>query len=91
MKKPLLALAISLGVALGSFGTASAPAMAAMSAPHMEMGAPSDAQLVKHSHKRWVCEVHWKKKRIWRWHHWVWIKVPVRTCHWVWPHHNRHW
>ena len=91
MRRMLIALATSFGVALGSFAMATAPVAAAMPMTHVSV-AKSDVVQVHHKkwHKRkWICHIHWKKKRIWRHHHWVWIKVPVRVCHWVWWGH--HW
>jgi hypothetical protein len=89
MRKTFLALATAFSVALGSFVVTAAPAQAALTAPRVETAVPSDAQFVKHR-KRQVCHVHWKKQRLWKWHRWVWVKVPVRHCHWVRvPHHHR--
>ena len=94
MRRMLIALATSLGVAVGSFGVAVAPAAAAMPMTHLSV---SKGDVVQISHKKWhkrkwSCHVHWKKKKIWRYGHWAWISVPVRHCHWVWWHPKYpHW
>lgn len=93
MRRILIALATSLGVALGSFGVATAPAAAVMPMTHKSVS-NGDLIQVKHKnwHKRkWSCHVHWKKKKIWRRGHWVWIRVPYRHCHWVWWHPQYPW
>jgi hypothetical protein len=45
-------------------------------------------ELVRHGgkHRRLVCRTVWVKKKVWRHHHRVWIKVPKRQCHYVWRH-----
>jgi hypothetical protein len=90
-RKTLLAVATSLGVAIGSFGAATAPAAAAMtSAPVVSSEiVGTQAIQVKHRHwhhkkRHWHCRTVWVGKKVWRHHHWVWIKVPVRKCGWGW-------
>jgi len=88
MKRILIALATSLGIAAGSIGMGAAPAAAAMMAPTVKAETP--VQFVKHGrhhHRHLVCRTVWVKKKVWRHHHRVWIKVPKRQCHYVW----RHW
>ncbi len=85
MKRVVIALATSLGIAAGSFGFAPVPAVAAMSASSSAAEAPP-VELVRHGgkHRRLVCRTIWVKKKVWRHHHRVWIKVPKRQCHYVW-------
>jgi hypothetical protein len=79
LKKTLVALAVASGVALGSVGPLAEPAAAApMHHKHHHNW---------HPHKKRVCHIVWHRKHVWRHHHWVWIKVPVKHCHWGWGPH----
>jgi hypothetical protein len=91
-RKTLSALATSLGVAIGSFGAATAPVAAAVTmVPSVSAEMATGAPIIDVKHKKWhkkkkhrSCHTVWVGKKVWRHHHWVWIKVPVKKCGWVW-------
>jgi hypothetical protein len=83
----VLGLATSLGVALGSFGLASAPAQAASFGIYISpgwgpyWGGPAP-----------YCHIVYQKRKIWRHHNWKWVRVPVRVCPpYVHPHPYPYW
>jgi hypothetical protein len=92
LRKAIIAVATSIGVAIGSFGAVTAPAAAAVTmVPSMSAPVSTEAPVIQVKHKKWhkhrrhwSCHVVWVKKKVWRHHHWVWIKVPVRRCGWIW-------
>ena len=91
IRKTLLAVATSLGVAIGSFGAATAPVAAAITMVPAASVTSAGAPVIQIKHRHWhkkkkhrVCHTVWVGKKIWRHHHWIWIKIPITRCHWVW-------
>jgi hypothetical protein len=75
MRRILIALATSLGVALGSMGLASVPAQAASFGIYINPGwGPYWGGPPSH------CRIVYQKRKVWRHHKPRWIRVPVRVC-----------